>query len=219
MACVDWKIKTKSIGACSCDYGCPCEALAPPTRTLCEGVMALEIAEGNFGDVRLDGLRVAGFYRWPGAVHEGGGTWGSIIDKAASEAQTEALFKIMGSEEQEPTTGFVIYGSTIENEFDPVFADIEFEWDLQARKGQFSVAGILAADIEPIVNPVTGEPHFMSVYLYDGFENRGAKMARASFWSKSKVAQQHNKRFSMMFYTTYGPHGIIEEEIQPRGSI
>ena len=219
MAYVDWKIITKTIGVCSCDYGCPCEALAPPTRTPCEGVMALEIAEGHFADVDLGGLRYAGIYRWPGAVHEGNGTWASIVDKSASEAQVEALFKIMGGEEQEPTTGFAIYGSTIEHDLDPIFADIEFEWDLKARKGRISVSGVLAADIEPIVNPVTGKPHFMSVYLYDGFENREAEMASATFWSKGELTQEHDKRFATMFYATCGPHGIVEEETQPRGSI
>ncbi len=93
--------------------------------------MAMEITEGHFGDVRLDGLRVAGVYRWPGAVHEGKGTYQVVVDERASEEQIEALFKIMGGEEQEPTTGFAIYGSTIENEPEPVFANIEFEWDIE----------------------------------------------------------------------------------------
>ncbi len=43
MAYVDWMIKTKRIGTCIGDYGCPCEAMVPPTRTPCEGVMAMEI--------------------------------------------------------------------------------------------------------------------------------------------------------------------------------
>ncbi len=51
----------------------------------------------------------------------------------------------MGGEEQEPTTHFVIYGSTIENEPDPLFADIEFEWDVEGRTGRFLVSGVLEA--------------------------------------------------------------------------
>ena len=125
----------------------------------------------------------------------------------------------MGGEEQEPTTGFAIYGSTIVNEPDPIFADIEFEWDLEGRKGRFSVSGVMAAEIEPIRNPVTGEPHFMSIYLPGGFENREAEMASATFWSKGELEQEHAKRYAMMFYATYGPYGLIEEETQPRGSI
>ena len=105
MAYVDWLIRTKIIGTCSCDYGCPCEFNAPPTRLPCEGVMAMEITEGHFGDVRLDGLRTAGVYRWPGPVHEGGGTWWSIIDKRASKPQVDALFTIMAGKEQGPPPG------------------------------------------------------------------------------------------------------------------
>ncbi len=216
MAYVDWMIRTKQIGTCSCDYGCPCEAMAPPTRTPCEGVMAMEITEGYFGDLRLDGLRVAGAYRWPGPVHEGKGTWWSIIDKAATEEQVKALFKIMGGEEQEPTTHFVIYGSTIDNEPDPLYADIEFEWDIEGRTGRFSASGVLEADIEPIENPVTGAPHFMSIHLYDGFEFREGEMASATFWSKGDLEQKHAKRFAGISYVTYGPYGIIDEESLPK---
>lgn len=215
MAYVDWMIRTKQIGACSCDYGCPCEFNAPPTRTPCEGVMAMEITEGYFGDVRLDGLRVAGVYHWPGAVHEGGGTWWSIMDERASQAQVAALSKIMGGEEQEPTTGFAIYGATIENEPDPVFADIQFEWDLDGRRGRFVVAGVMEADIEPIRNPVTGEAHHIAIRPHDGFEFREAEMASASFWSKGEIEQSHLKRFAVITYVTYGPQGIVPEESLP----
>lgn len=213
---VDWMIRTKQIGTCSCDYGCPCEFNAPPTRVPCEGVMAMEITEGYFGDVRLDGLRVAGVYRWPGPMHEGHGTWWSIVDKSASEKQVEALFKIMGGEEQEPTTGFAIYGSTIENEPEPIFADIEFEWDLDARAGRFSVADVLDATVKPIKNPVTGKPHYIAIHPHEGFEFREAEMASASYWSRGELEQRHEGRFAAISFVSYGPHGVIEEESHPK---
>ena len=59
MAYVDWKITGKKIGACNCNYGCPCEFNAPPTYGVCEGLEAMEIEEGYFGDVRLDALAYA----------------------------------------------------------------------------------------------------------------------------------------------------------------
>ena len=215
VAYVDWMIRTKQIGTCSCDYGCPCEFNAPPTRLPCEGVMAMEITEGYFGDLRLDGLRVAGAYRWPGPVHEGKGTWWSIVDKAATEEQVEALFKIMGGEEQEPTTGFAIYGSTIEHEPDPIFADIEFEWDLDGRRGRFLVKDVLGAEIEPIKNPVTGTDHFISIRPPEGFEFREAEMASADLWSKGELDLNHTGRFAAISYVSYGPYGIISEESLP----
>src|SRR6516164_7701769 len=106
-------------------------------------------------------------YRWPGPVHEGHGTWWSIVDRKATPDQVDALFKILGGKEQEPTTGFAIYASTIEHEPDPMFADIEFEWDLKGRKGRFVVRNVLGAEIEPIQNPVTGKPHFISIRPHD----------------------------------------------------
>ncbi len=104
MAYVDWMIRGPKIVTCNCDYGCPCEFNAPPTRETCEGFEAMEIEDGWFGDVRLDGLRFAGTYHWPGPVHEGNGIVQGVIDARATEAQRDALFKILGGEEQEPTT-------------------------------------------------------------------------------------------------------------------
>ena len=122
----------------------------------------------------------------------------------------------MAGKEQEPTTAFAIYGSTIENEPEPVFADIEFEWDLEGRKGRFLVTDVLEAKIEPIKNPVTGAPHFMSIHLPDGFEFREAEMASATFWSKGELEQKHSGRFAEIFFATYGPYGVIEEESHPK---
>ena len=215
MAYVDWIIRTKQIGTCSCDYGCPCEFNAPPTRLPCEGAMAMEITEGYFGKVRLDGLRVAGAYRWPGPVHEGNGTWWSVIDRRASEEQTEALFTILGGQEQEPTTGFAIYGSTIAHEPEPVFADIDFEFDLEGRRGRFFVKNVLDATVSPITNPVTGQEHFIAIKPHRGFEFREAEMASATFWSKGELEQQHEGRFAALTFVSYGPNGIIPEESLP----
>lgn len=177
--------------------------------------MAMEITEGYFGSVRLDGLRVAGVYHWPGPVHEGKGTWWSIIDKSASEDQVQALSKILGGQEQDPLTGFAIYGSTIEYEPEPAFADIEFEWDIEGRTGRFVVDKILEAQIEPIRNPVTGEPHYIAIRPHDGFEFREAEMASATFWAKGELDHQHRNRYAAISYVSYGPNGIIPEESFP----
>ena len=154
-------------------------------------------------------------YRWPGPVHEGNGTWWTIIDKGATPEQVDALFKIFGGKEQEPTTGFAIYASTISNEPDPVFADIEFELDFRGRRGRFVVRNVLEADIEPIKNPVTGAPHFIAIRPHNGFEFREAEMASATFWSKGQLDQRHSNRYGVITYATYGPHGIIPEESLP----
>jgi len=218
MGYVDWMIRTRQIGACSCDFGCPCEFNAPPTRLPCEGVVAMEITEGYFDKVRLDGLRVAGVFRWPGPVHEGNGTWWSIIDRRADTDQVNALFTILSGKEQEPTTGFAIYASTVTNEPDPVFADIEFELDLKGRRGRFLVENVAEAEVDPIKNPVTGEDHHIAIRAHRGFEFREAEIASASFWSRGELDQKHSGRYAALSFVSYGPHGIIAEESLPHRS-
>ena len=126
-----------------------------------------------------------------------------------------ALFTILGGQDQEPTTGFAIYGSTIENEPDPVFANIEFEWDLENGSGRFAVENVLGADVVPIKNPVTGLPHRAAIKLHTAVEFREAEMASANFWSKGELDQSHEGRYACISYVTYGPYGIIDEHSHP----
>ncbi len=59
---VNWRIKGRGFQNCNCYYGCSCQFNALPTHGNCEAVMGYEINEGHFGDVNLDGLKVAGNY-------------------------------------------------------------------------------------------------------------------------------------------------------------
>ena len=213
MAYVDWEIRGPKIGACSCDYGCPCEFNGKPTEGWCQGLEAHRIDKGHFGDVRLDGLVVGAWYRWPGAVHEGGGIVQGIIDKRADERQVEALFKILGGEEQEPTSVFNIYGSTIETEHDPVFAETVFDCDIEARTGRFQVDGMIDLAIEPIRNPVTGRPHRARIVLPEGFEFHEAEMGSADFSVRSLLEYAHKGRYASLWYAAYGPQGIIADAV------
>lgn len=216
MVYIDWMIKGPKIGACSCSYGCPCEFNARPTHGSCEGLEAHRIDHGWFGGTHLDGLVVGARYRWPGPVHEGGGTVQGFIDARASAPQREALFQILSGKEQEPTTVFNIYGSTIARELEPVFADIAFDCDLRRRTGRFSVPGVAELDLEPIKNPVTGADHFAQIVLPNGFEFRTAEMASASFRSHGEVLPMDRaKCYGALCYVAYGPYGIIEEQSVP----
>ena len=203
---------TRRLATCSCDYGCPCEFNALPSRVPCEGVEAMEIVSGHFGDVTLDGLRVAGAYRWPGPVHEGQGTYQVVIDDRAPEAQREALTTILSGEEQEPTTAFNIYGSTIEREPDALFAPITFEMDFEGLTGRVEVQGVLEATLEPIRNPMTGNVHRAVIRLPNGFEFREAEMASSTFRSTSVLDQSHAGCYGFLTVVTYGPYGVVEEE-------
>ncbi len=211
MAYIDWMIEGPKIGGCSCDYGCPCEFNGKPTHGGCEGLEAHRIDQGYFGDMRLDGLIIGARYRWPGPVHEGNGVVQGFIDERADGRQREALFTILGGKEQEQTTVFNIYGSTISKELDPVFAALEFSCDVAARRGKFTVPGVLELEITPIRNPVTGKEHRAQIVLPEGFEFRNAEMGSADFTSQGPdLAMTHRKVYAALFNVAYGPYGIIE---------
>src|SRR5262245_48787763 len=107
---VEWMLRGREFGNCNCSYGCPCQFNALPTHGHCRAIMVLEIEEGHHGGTRLDGLRAACVYRWPGPIHEGKGERQAIIDRRASQPQREALLRIMNGEDTEPgATMFQIF--------------------------------------------------------------------------------------------------------------
>ena len=168
---IEWRIKGREFANCNCDYGCPCQFNALPTHGNCEAAVGFQIDEGHFGDVRLDGLRAAGIYSWPKAVHEGNGTMQLIVDEKADEAQRDALLRIMRGEETEPmTTMWSVYAHMTTTVLEPLFKPIDFEVDVEARTARLSVPGVIEGSGEPIRNPVTGNIHRARIDLPHGFE-------------------------------------------------
>ncbi len=209
MAYIDWQIKGAKISVCNCNYGCPCQFYAPPTYDKCEGLDVLDIEEGHFGDTSLDGLRVGLLAGWPGAIHEGEGVGQVILDQRADEDQREALYKIASGEEQEPTTAFSIYASTMHEDYTALVKPIEMNCDFEARTASIVVPGVIEAEIQPIRNTVTGEPHHARVVLPHGFEFNEAELASGSFTAFGDWKFDYKDRTAAFSRFAYGPQGIV----------
>ncbi len=54
----DWAIKGDYTESCSCNPACPCVFGSPATLGHCDASGLLEIKEGHYGDVNLDGISV-----------------------------------------------------------------------------------------------------------------------------------------------------------------
>ena len=138
MAEVKWTIKGKEFANCNCDYGCPCQFNSLPTHGFCRAVVGAEIQEGLHGSVRLDSLRFAGIFHWPGPIHEGRGEAAIIVDERASEPQRNALLRILSGQDTEPgATVFQVFAATVEKVHDPIFAPIDFQVDVPVRTERF----------------------------------------------------------------------------------
>jgi len=186
---VEWRIKGTELGNCNCAYGCPCQFNALPTHGNCRAALGFEIEEGHFGAVKLDGLRMVELVSFPGPVHEGNGTMQVIIDERADAAQRDALVKIMtGQETDDMATMWWVYAAMSPNKLEPLFQPIEYEIDVDARRGHFRVPGIVETTGEPIRNPVTGAEHRVRIDLPHGFEYRLAEIGSATTKTTANTA-------------------------------
>ncbi len=211
MSYVDWQIHGPELNSCNCDFGCPCQFNALPTRGDCRAVAAGEIEHGYFGDVNLDGLRWAAMFDWPGAVHEGNGEAFLMLDERADESQRDALLKILTGQETEPgATIFNVFASTFTKVHEPVFAHIDFEADLESRRATCSVPGIVDVATSPITNPVTGAEHAVRVVLPHGFEYIEAEFASGRVSSTEPIHLEWDKRHAHIAMLHLGPYGQVK---------
>jgi hypothetical protein len=179
-----WTLHGREFANCNCAYGCPCQFNALPTHGNCRAVVGIQVDKGNHGSVKLDGLRMAGIFRWPGPIHEGNGEAQPIVDVRADAAQRTAILKIMGGQDTKPgATMFNVFASMLTKVFDPVFAPIDFEVDVGKRRARLKVDGYIDQRGEPIVNPVTGAEFRGRIDLPNGFEYTLAEMGRG--WTKA----------------------------------
>jgi hypothetical protein len=91
-----WKLKGTVLIACNCDYGCPCNFNALPSRGKCEGGWTWHIERGSFDGVALDGLNFSVYANWPGAIHEGNGEAVILVDERANDRQRDAVATLVG---------------------------------------------------------------------------------------------------------------------------
>lgn len=205
-----WEIKTIEFANCNCAYGCPCQFNALPTYGNCEAVVCNEITEGHYGEVKLDGVRFGAVFWWPGAVHEGNGKGQPFVDGSASEAQREAILKIMSGQDTDPmATVFAVYFATLTEVFEPVFAPIEFDVNVEGRKGRFVVPGVADCTGEPIKNPITGEEHRARIDLPGGFEYEIAEMGSASSKTQGKIELNLKDSYGQFAHLHLNNHGVV----------
>lgn len=175
---IRWRMAGEEVASCNCAWGCPCQFNALPTHGRCEALVGLRIDEGHYGETRLDGLRVAGAWWLPGAIHEGHGIGQIAIDERATPDQRAALLEIISG--KAGGMPWEIFAAITERYLDPLFIPIEFEANLEARTARLRAPGLGEFTVEPIRNPVTGEAHRAIIKLPDGFEFKEAEMGNAT---------------------------------------
>jgi hypothetical protein len=211
MTTVEWRVRADELANCNCDFGCPCQFNALPTHKFCEAAVGYKIHEGNFGDVRLDGLTAALFAHFPGALHQGNGTMQLVIDQRADARQREALVKILsGQETEEMATFWWVIGAMSPDKLEPLFLPIDVEIDTETRRGHFSIPGLVETRGEPIKNPVTGAEHRARINLPYGFEFRTAEIASGTTKATGAIKLDFNDSHAHFAHLHLSNKGVVE---------
>jgi hypothetical protein len=170
-----WSYEADYLQACNCDYGCPCEFSAPPTKGFCDGMGAWRIKSGHFGKVKLDRLGLGFAAHWPKAIHEGDGTICIFVDEKASPAQRDALLQIASG--KAGGLPFEILATTFSKLLEPVF--VPFHFNFKGKNSSVKIGDAASATLGPILNPVTKEPESVRVKHATGFIFKEAECASA----------------------------------------
>ena len=190
-----WNLKGTIIIACNCDYGCPCNFNAPPSTGKCEGGWVWSIAEGVIDGVRVDGLAVALYSDWPGAIHEGGGTAVSYLDDRADDQQRDRLTRLVRGEFGGP---WGIFSNTYKlSGPEPTSFEIQLaDYDTHVRIGS-----AVNLQLEKIRNPVTKAEVHPEMVLPEGLVLKRGKLAGSRvFQLQDSVKYDHSGQ-----YAAFGP--------------
>jgi hypothetical protein len=205
---VKWALKGDALGSCSCDWGCPCNFDAPPTKGWCEGGYAFHINEGYLGDQRLDGLTLGFYAHSPAALHLGNVTGYLLIDEKATPEQRVALARLASGEGGGPFAVFaVLLVKVIGPEFVPV------EWNFDGPRSYVSFGDRAKLQVETITNPVTGEESEFHLKMSAGLLTDEADIMKSSVFhvSHPDLTYDHSGQYAETFHFNYS--GEVDQTV------
>ena len=200
-----YSLKGTLLGACSCDWGCPCNFEMPPSRGFCEGCYLWHVEKGSYGQVQLDGLNFAGLIRSPQAIHLGNLTTLYLVDEKADTRQRQAL-DVMFSPDQNvvPFSIFrMLTGTFLGTRYVP------FHIDFQGIRSRASVPGMLDLQLTPMKNPVTGEDELAKLLKPTGFTSKEQDLCTSATFrlTGEGLSYDHSGRYAEYSRFEYGTQG------------
>ena len=191
-----WKLEGTLLIACNCDFGCPCNFNALPSRGKCEGGWLWHVGRGGVGDVSLDGLSWSLYADWPGAIHEGGGRAISFYDERADKRQRETIASLVRGEHGGPWGIFI-------NTYELVDIRPErFELALDGFSSAARVGDAMELRMTTIKNPVTGAEVHPGAVLPEGLVCKEASFGMSETFRvrSDAVSYDHSGQ-----YTAFAP--------------
>jgi hypothetical protein len=165
---------------CNCTVVCPGHTHFSQscTHERCVGFWAIRVDEGRWGALDLAGARAVVTYDSPQRMIDGGWTEGLVLDADATEAQREAMERILTGEAGGP---WEVLGRFVERRLPTRVEPIRID-DEEALK-RVAVEGLLEGTIEPIrgrdrSRPVTFQNMFNQIHAPEQVIARGSARYR-----------------------------------------
>jgi hypothetical protein len=118
------------------------------------------------------------------------------------------MFGILSGQNSAEGTVFNIFSLIVTKMLDPIFAPIQFEFDLPGRRAKVSIPGVLETENEPIRNPVTGAPHRIQITMPEGFEHHSAEVCSARIVSTGGIKFDVPKGHGSLATVVQTPEGV-----------
>lgn len=186
-----WRVSGAVLVTCNCDWGCPCNFQARPSKGNCEGGWTWHIERGSYGNVSLDGLNCSVYVNWPGAIHEGNGEALILVDAAADQEQRAALESLVGGTVGGPW-------GVLSHTWPKVHGPFATTYDLQLDgvRTRLRCGDYVEVEGTAIRNPVTHAEAFPSVSLPQGLIfKQGDFGASATFRVRGAVSYDHSGQY------------------------
>jgi len=187
-----WTLKGTALIACNCDYGCPCNFNALPSKGHCEGGWTWHVESGAVDDVRLDGLNFSVFVKWPGAIHHGNGEGLILVDDRADERQRDAIAALMSGQFGGP---WGILAWTWPKVHGPRL--VTYEIGIDGIHSHAKAGDSLTLETTTIRNPVTGHEVHPGMILPEGLIVKRADLgATKVFRVDDGITFDHSGQYS-----------------------
>ena len=154
-----WQLSGQGYEFCNCDFGCGCNFGGFPNSKdgSCRALVGFTVTKGRCGDVDLSGVKGAGIFVWPKAIHQGDGKAAFIVDPPTTDKQVEALSQIFTG--QLGGMPWEILGTTYEV---AGLVRSEVKVNEAGRHSSVEVPGVGQATGDTLKNPVTARARFAS---------------------------------------------------------
>lgn len=182
-----WAMRGYLLGACSCDWGCPCSFNARPTQGFCQGGYVWHVVEGHYDKVKLDGLTFSWVAAFPGPLHEGNGTAQVIVDARATPEQRKVILQVNEGKEGGP---FAIFAAVTAKFLDPLF--VPFEVKIDGLHSHVNGGEIIDVHLSPIENPVTGAREQLQLQKPTGFTSTWADLGKSARFHVNVPGMQYD---------------------------